>query len=338
MNVLVTGGLGYIGSHTVLALLEAGHQVAIIDNLSNSEYTVLERLQKLSGKKIAFYQIDVLHQAALQEVFEQEKQLNGIIHFAAKKSVPQSVAQPSYYYEQNIGGLINLLKMVEKYEIPQLVFSSSCRIYGEPEAIPIKEDTPRNQPLTPYGHTKLIAESLLEEFARLKPFVSIALLRYFNPVGAHPSAQIGELPRGVPGNLMPYITQVAAGWREELTIYGNDYGTPDKTAVRDFIHVVDLADAHLRAFEWLETQKGGAEAFNIGTGKGYSVLEVVKSFEQISKLQLPYRFAERRLGDIEKIWADPTKAREILHWEAKYDLDDMTRSSWNWQQQLESKP
>ena len=338
MKILVTGGLGYIGSHTVVEVCAAGHEVVIIDDLSNSNPEVLGAIEALTGQKIPFYEVDITDVVALKGVFEQETKrgkIEGIIHFAAKKSVPESLSHPVMYYENNVNGLVNVMRLTQEYGVSQFVFSSSCTVYGEPEIVPVSEETPILKSLTPYGNSKIIAEMLLDEFTRLYSGVSTAILRYFNPVGAHPSAKIGELPKGVPGNLMPFITQTAAGWRQELKVFGNDYSTPDKTAVRDYIHVVDLAIAHVKALEWLSTQENVIDYFNVGTGNGYSVLQVIESFERTTGAKLNWSFAPRRSGDIEQIWAVTDKSQNVLGWKAERDIDEMTLSAWKWQKTLQ---
>lgn len=337
MKILVTGGLGFIGSHTVNSLYESGHEAVIIDDLSNSNEMVHPALEKLTGAKISNYCIDILDMVSLRRVFEQEGPIDGIIHFAAKKSVPESLQKPLLYYENNIAGLLNLMRCAEDFRVPYFVFSSSCTVYGEPEKVPVTEVTPTSRSITPYGNSKLIAEMILEEYTRLSSGISTVLLRYFNPVGAHESTVIGELPKGIPGNLMPFITQTAAGWREKLKVFGSDYDTRDGTAIRDYIHVCDLADAHVKALEWLSGQAHIVEVFNVGTGNGSTVLEVIDSFERVSGVQLNYEMAPRRHGDIEQIWADTTKVEQVLGWKATRTLDDMTSSAWIWQQSLKKE-
>lgn len=335
MTILVTGGLGYIGSHTVVEVCRAGHEVVIIDDLSNSNIEVHGALEKLLDQNLPFFQVDILDEAGMRNVFTRHPEIDGIIHFAAKKSVPESLKMPVTYYENNISGVVQLMRLVREFNVPYFVFSSSCTVYGEPEKVPVSEDTPTTRSITPYGNSKLISEWMLDEFTRLTPHISTAILRYFNPVGAHESALIGELPKGIPGNLMPFITQTAAGWRNQLQVFGSDYGTRDGTAIRDYIHVVDLAIAHVRALEWLATQQNTVDYFNIGTGNGYTVLEVIQSFERTTGQKLNYAMAPRREGDIEQIWAVTDKAREVLGWEAKRTIDEMTSSAWKWQQTLE---
>lgn len=337
MKILVTGGLGYIGSHTVYEVIRNGHQVVIIDNLSNTSKDVLGALNQLTGRELTFYEADILNMKQLTAIFEKEGPIEGIIHFAAKKSVNESLEKPAYYYDNNVAGVINLMKMIDRFGLKYFVFSSSCTVYGQPEIIPVSEETQIVKSPTPYGNSKIIAEMILEEYTKLKPGLSTVMLRYFNPVGAHETALIGELPIGIPSNLMPFITQTAAGWREQLKVFGNDYDTRDGTAIRDYIHVVDLADAHVKAIEWMVPQNDVVEVFNIGTGNGHTVLEVVHSFEKTTGMKLNYALVERRAGDIEQIWADTTKSEQILGWKANRTLDDMTLSAWRWQERL-TKP
>lgn len=334
MKILVTGGLGYIGSHTVTELHQAGHEMVILDNLSNSQANVLDTLESLCGKSIPFYEADVINLKELNSVFESEPGIDGIIHFAAKKSVPESLTMPVTYYQNNITGLINIMEMIQRHKISYFVFSSSCTVYGEPDSVPVTESTPTTRSISPYGNSKLWAELMIEEFSQLTPGIKSVLLRYFNPVGAHESARIGELPRGIPGNLMPFITQTAAGWRDELKIFGRDYNTPDGTCIRDFIHVVDLARAHVIALDFASAHDFNTEVFNVGTGNGHSVKEVVDAFEQSTGVKLPHSYADRRPGDVEQIWADTTKVSTELGWKPEYNLEDMARTAWKWQQTL----
>jgi len=337
MKILVTGGLGYIGSHTVAELYRSGHEAVIIDDLSNSTLDVLPAIETLTGAKIPFYQIDILNESGLERIFEQESPIDGIIHFAAKKSVSESLDEPLMYYENNIKGLLNIMRCVEDFKVPYLVFSSSCTVYGQPEKVPVSESTPTTRSVTPYGNSKLIAEMMLEEYTKLRDGLGTVMLRYFNPVGAHDSALIGELPRGVPANLMPFITQTAAGVRDTLKVFGADYDTRDGTAIRDYIHVVDLADAHVKAIEWLQANPGKVEYFNVGTGNGQTVLEVIDSFERSTGQKLNYEIVARRQGDIEQIWADTTKVEQVLGWKATRSLDEMTKSAWEWEKTLRKK-
>lgn len=333
-KILVTGGLGYIGSHTTVELQELGYEVVVVDNLANTTLDVQDRVTQITGKPFTFYQVDVCDTANLDAVFEKE-QIDGVIHFAAYKAVGESVEKPVDYYQNNISGLISLLHCTKKHGVNSIVFSSSCTVYGDTKESPITEQHPIVEAISPYGTTKIIGEQILKDFAQFTPS-NIVCLRYFNPVGAHASALIGELPLGVPSNLIPYVTQTAAGIREKLTIFGNDYNTPDGTNIRDFIHVVDLAKAHVKAIEYSQKSALSFDVFNLGTGTGHSVLEVVEAFERVNNLKLNYSFGDRRSGDVEQIWADATKATQVLGWKTIIDLDEMMRSSWAWQQQLES--
>ncbi|MBN3035434.1 MAG: UDP-glucose 4-epimerase GalE [Bacteroidales bacterium] len=335
MKILVTGGTGYIGSHTAVELQEAGFEVIIADNLSNSEAGVIDRIAEITGTRPAFEVVDLTDVDATGKLFLKYPGIIAVIHFAALKSVSESVERPLAYYQNNIVSLLNLIREMECQHIPHLVFSSSCTVYGQPEKLPVTEDAPFRTPWSPYGNTKQVSEQIIRDVCRVSSFNSI-LLRYFNPAGAHHTALIGELPLGVPNNLVPYITQTAAGKRDYLRIFGNDYNTPDGTAIRDYIHVVDLAKAHVAALTRLVERKNTqqAEAFNLGTGKGYSVMEVVQSFERVSGVRLNYRYVPRRPGDVEQVWADPSLANRELAWKAEQDLDEMLRSAWNWEKRL----
>lgn len=334
MKILVTGGLGFIGSHTVATLVSKGHEVAIIDNLHNSDLEVLERLKKLTGNEIPFHQVDLLDKTGLEKAVGDMGPFSSVIHFAAHKAVGESVEVPLQYYQNNIVGLINLCVCLQQHQIDNLIFSSSCTVYGAPKKIPVTEASPLQAPASPYGHTKLLGEDILKELSHFSKLRTISL-RYFNPIGAHPSAQIGELPKGVPQNLVPYITQTAIGKRKEIKIFGDDYDTPDGTAIRDYIDVNDLADAHLKAMEYLTNDSDiKFDVFNIGTGQGNSVLEVVKMFERVNEMSLSYSFASRRAGDVPQIYADTEKAKTLLGWEAKKSLGDSLLSAWEWEQQL----
>lgn len=334
MKILVTGGLGYIGSHTVVELYKNGHEAVIIDDLSNSADSVLPALEGLTGRKVPFYMIDILNENGMRRVFEQERGIEGIIHFAAKKSVSESLDKPLYYFENNVKGLLSLMRLVEDFNIPYFVFSSSCTVYGQPDQVPVSENTPTTKSVTPYGNSKLIAEMLLEEYTRLRVGLGTVMLRYFNPVGAHESALIGELPKGVPANLMPFITQTAAGLRDTLKVFGSDYNTRDGTAIRDYIHVSDLAEAHVKAIEWLTENPEVADYFNIGTGVGQTVLEVIDAFESTTGVKLNYEIVGRRQGDIEQIWADTNKVESVLGWKTTRTLEEMARSAWQWQKRV----
>lgn len=328
-KVLLTGGTGYIGSHTCVQLLNAGAEVIIVDNLSNSKEIVVERIERITGKRPHFLQGDILDTAFLDLVFS-EHQIEAVVHFAGLKAVGESVAKPLLYYQNNVAGSINLCQAMARHQVKNLVFSSSATVYGDPASVPIREDFPAGATTNPYGRSKHIIEQILCDLHRSDPAWNIALLRYFNPVGAHASGEIGEDPNDIPNNLMPFITQVAVGRRAELSVFGNDYPTPDGTGVRDYIHVVDLADGHLCALRKLE-EKPGLCIYNLGTGRGYSVLEVVKAFEQASGKQIPYRIVKRRPGDIASCYADPTRANQELNWHAQRDIACMCRDSWNWQ-------
>lgn len=328
MNILVTGGAGYIGSHTCVELLQAGYEVTVVDNLSNSKYEALRRVQILAGRRLDFYQVDLLDFDALRRVFEQ-RAFDAVIHFAGLKAVGESVLIPLSYYHNNLGGTINLCRLMSEYQVKNLVFSSSATVYGDVTQVPIRETFPCN-PTSPYGRTKWMIEMILQDLHRSDNEWNILLLRYFNPVGAHPSGEIGEDPQDIPNNLMPYISQVAIGRLAELKVYGNDYPTPDGTGVRDYIHVVDLALGHLRALEKLQ-EKPGVEIYNLGTNRGYSVLEVIATFEKVSGRKIPFRIVARRPGDIAISYADASKANRELKWSCTKSLDEMCADTWNWQ-------
>lgn len=328
MAVLVTGGAGYIGSHTVLELLNEGKQVVVVDNLSNSSAESLNRVHQITGRKPFFYQIDLINKAALDEVFKEHK-IDSVIHFAAFKAVGESVEKPFKYYRNNMDGTLVLFEIMKKHGVKNLVFSSSCTVYGEPDTVPITEDSPLSA-VNPYGRTKLFNEYMLRDFYKADNSLNIALLRYFNPVGAHKSGIIGEDPNGIPNNLMPYISQVAVGKLEKLSVFGGDYATHDGTGIRDYIHVVDLAKGHLKALEKVESDSG-LVIYNLGTGKGSSVLDMVKAFEQASGIEIPYQVVDRRPGDAAAIWADTTKAEKELGWKAELDILDMCKDTWRWQ-------
>ena len=327
--ILVTGGAGYIGSHTVVALLQAGHELVIFDNLSNSSIRVLERIERIAGVRPAFVEGDIRDAGAMAAVFKAWP-ITAVIHFAGLKSVGESVAQPMRYYDNNLVGTLRLCEAMAEAGVRNLVFSSSATVYGDPHAVPIREDFPL-QATNPYGRTKLQIEEMLRDFAASDPAWRIALLRYFNPVGAHASGLIGEDPRGIPNNLMPFVTQVAIGRRPELSVFGNNYPTPDGTGVRDYIHVVDLARGHLAALTALE-RAAGVQTVNLGTGRGYSVLEVIAAFEKASGRRVPYRIVPRRPGDVAACYADPAFAQAQLGWTAEFDLDAMCRDAWRWQE------
>jgi len=328
LTILVTGGTGYIGSHTVLQLLDAGYNVVIVDNLSNSKLESLRRMEKLAGQEIKFNKVDLLDYDKLDEVFENES-IDAVIHFAGLKAVGESVEIPLLYYKNNITGTINLCEIMQKHNVKNLVFSSSATVYGDPHKVPITEDFPLNA-TNPYGRTKLMIEDILRDIYVSDNSWDIAILRYFNPVGAHKSGEIGEDPNGIPNNLMPYIAQVAVGKLKELTIFGDDYPTKDGTGVRDYIHVIDLANGHLKALEKL-MQNPGCVTYNLGTGNGYSVLEMARAFESASGKAVPYKIAGRRAGDIAECYADPKLAEKELNWKAERDIDEMCEDIWRWQ-------
>lgn len=327
MNLLVTGGAGYIGSHTGVLLLEAGHDVTVLDNLCNSSATALDRVQQLAGKPLRFIEGDVRNRDDLDRAFAAG--IDAVIHFAALKAVGESCEKPLDYFDNNIGGTISLMQAMARHGVDRLVFSSSATVYGQADTVPVKEDAPLRV-TNPYGRTKLVMEQLIQDWCTSRPAASAVLLRYFNPVGAHPSGKIGENPRGEPNNLMPYVAQVAAGARPYLRVFGNDYPTPDGTGIRDYLHVMDLADAHLKAVEYAAAHTG-CEAFNLGTGRGYSVLELVQAFEAASGRVVHYEIQARRQGDIAELTADPSRAHNVLGWEARRDLDAMCRDAWRWQ-------
>jgi len=331
MHILVTGGAGYIGSHTCVELLEAGYEVTVVDNLCNSSEESIRRVQELTGKSITFHNVDLRETDAIEKVFAAKK-VDSVIHFAALKAVGESVAKPLDYYENNITGTLNLCFAMQKHGVKDFVFSSSATVYGTPKSLPMTETapTPIHEVTNPYGRTKLMMEYVLLDWSIANPDVNVALLRYFNPVGAHESGRIGEDPAGIPNNLLPYVTQVAVGKLEKLSVFGDDYDTEDGTGVRDYIHVVDLAKGHVAALKKLE-QKPGVVTYNLGTGQGYSVLEIVSSFEKASGKKIPYQISERRPGDIAAIYADPAKATSELGWTAKSGIDEMCADSWRWQ-------
>ena len=329
LRVLVTGGAGYIGSHACIELLEAGYKVVVIDNLSNSRSDSLSRVEKLTGKDIQFHLADLCDAEAVDLLFRQE-QIDAVIHFAGLKAVGESVQMPLRYYQTNIGGTANLLEAMNKHGVRDIVFSSSCTVYGAPETLPLREDFPL-QAVNPYGQTKLSIEYMLKDLAASDPAWNISILRYFNPVGAHASGEIGEDPLGIPSNLMPYVTKVAVGEFEELSVWGNDYDTPDGTCIRDYIHVVDLAKGHINALKKLEDNPG-LMIHNLGTGQGYSVLDVIKGFEKATGKKIPYRIAGRRAGDAPAVYAEPSLAERELGWKAKLGIEEMCRDAWNWQQ------
>lgn len=336
-TILVTGGTGFIGSHTTVELIEAGYQVVVVDNLSNSNENVLDGIEKITGVRPAFEKVDLRDKEATEKVFEKYPDIEGIIHFAASKAVGESVQKPLLYYRNNIVSLVNLLELMPKYNVKGIIFSSSCTVYGQPkpENLPVTEKAPHQKATSPYGNTKEVNEQIILDYINSGAPIKSIVLRYFNPIGAHPSALIGELPNGVPNNLIPFVTQTAIGVRKQLTIFGNDYDTPDGTCIRDYIYVVDLAKAHVAAMaRVLDKETEPIEYFNIGTGKGNSTLEIVETFERATGVKLNWKYGPRRSGDIEKIWGDCTYANQVLGWKADTPLDDVMRSAWNWQLKL----
>lgn len=329
MNVLLAGGAGYIGSHTCVELINAGHSVVIADNYSNSCPEAVRRVEEITGTKIPLYEADVCDSVAVERIFA-EKKIDAVIHFAGLKAVGESCEKPVEYYRNNIDSTLTLLEAMKKFGVNNFIFSSSATVYGTPTTVPLVETMPTGSPTNPYGWTKLMMEQILTDTANANPEMSIVILRYFNPIGAHESGRIGEDPNGIPNNLMPYITQVAAGRLKQLGVFGNDYPTHDGTGVRDYIHVVDLAKGHVKAIEYSGEHKG-TEIFNLGTGTGYSVLDIVKAFEKVNNLEIPYIIKPRRAGDIAECFADATKAKELLGWVAEKNLEDMCHDSWNWQ-------
>ncbi|MCA1745417.1 MAG: UDP-glucose 4-epimerase GalE [Bacteroidales bacterium] len=335
-KILVTGGTGYIGSHTVVELQNAGFEVVIADNLSNSKIEVVGAIEKITGQRPAFEKTDLASAIETRDLFDKHPDIEAIIHFAAYKAVGESVQKPLEYYQNNLNSLINILDNMRRLQITSLVFSSSCTVYGQPDQLPVTEQTPRKPAESPYGNTKAISEDVMRDFCKVNPEINCIALRYFNPIGAHPTALIGELPLGVPQNLVPYITQTAAGLRKELSIFGDDYDTPDGTAIRDYINVVDLSEAHVVAINRLikKNQKANYEFFNVGTGQGVSVMQLVKTFMEVTGLNLPYTIAPRRTGDIEKIWADTTFSNKELGWEAKKTVEETLQSAWEWEKNV----
>lgn len=337
-TILVTGGSGFIGSHTTVELIQNGYNVVIVDNLSNSNASVVDGIEKITGVRPEFEKVDCCDYAAMENVFEKHKGISGIIHFAASKAVGESVQKPLLYYRNNINSLINLLELMPKYGVKGIIFSSSCTVYGQPSAenLPVTEEAPMQKALSPYGNTKQVNEEIIQDYIHSGAPIKSIILRYFNPIGSHPSALIGELPNGVPMNLIPFVTQTAIGIRKELKIFGNDYNTPDGTCIRDYIDIMDLAKAHVKAMERILNENGTdpVEVFNIGTGKGLSTLQIVEGFEKATGVKLNWHYAPRREGDIEKVWANPHKANTVLGWKASVDIEDTLRSAWKWQQKL----
>jgi UDP-glucose 4-epimerase len=333
-KIIVTGGAGYIGSHTVVELYHAGYEPIIVDDFSNSDPMMLEGLEKLIGAEVKCLKINCAIMEEFREVFKDEKEIYGAIHFAAYKAVGESYKEPLKYYGNNLNSTINLLKLITEYKVNRLVFSSSCTVYGQPDKLPVNEESPFKPAQSPYGNTKRICEEMMMDTVKVTDELKIASLRYFNPIGAHPSGLIGELPSGIPNNLLPYIFQVATGIRDSLMVFGNDYNTPDGTCLRDYIHVVDLAKAHIKALDFINKSPQKYIAFNLGVGKGISVLEIIKTFERISGSKIKYTFGPRREGDIQEIYADPRKANEVLGWKAELNLEQAIEDGLNFQKKL----
>lgn len=338
-KILVTGGTGYIGSHTVVELQQAGYEVVVVDNLSNSNAEVIDGIERITRIRPDFVQLDCRDKQALAAMFETHPGIQGIIHFAASKAVGESVQKPLLYYRNNLDSLMNLMELMPEYGVGALVFSSSCTVYGQPDTLPVDENAPIKPALSPYGNTKQISEEIIRDAIHSgAPYKSI-ILRYFNPIGAHPSAEIGELPNGVPQNLLPFVTQTAVGLRKELSVFGDDYHTPDGSCIRDYIHVVDLAKAHVKAVDrMLEGRtETPVEVFNLGTGRGLSVLEILNTFEKVTGQKVNYKIVGRREGDIEQVWADPERANRVLGWQAQESVEDTLLSAWNWQLKLKER-
>lgn len=337
-RILVTGGTGYIGSHTVVCLMEQGYDVVIVDNLSNSNVEVLDGIEKIVGRRPDFENIDCLDFANMDRLFDRYTDIEAIIHFAASKAVGESVEKPLLYYRNNIVSLVNLLELMSKHSVHHIVFSSSCTVYGQPDAqhLPVDETAPIQKALSPYGNTKQINEEIIQDTCHANEHIHATILRYFNPIGAHPSAEIGELPNGVPNNLLPFVTQTAAGLREKLRVFGDDYNTPDGSCIRDYIYVLDLAKAHVKAVERMLSGKAEeqVEIFNLGTGRGLSVLEILRTFIKVSGVNVPYEIVGRREGDIEQVWAKPDRANKVLGWKADTPVEDVLLSAWKWEKHL----
>lgn len=334
-KIIVTGGAGFIGSHTVVELHNSGYTPIIIDNFSNSSESVIEGIEKIIQTPVKYFKLDCNNKEQLEKLFSEEENIIGVVHFAAYKAVGESVQQPLKYYSNNVGSTVALLEVMQKYKVSNFVFSSSCTVYGEPDALPVTEKSPIKPAQSPYGNTKQICEDVLKDFIKSGVAAKVISLRYFNPIGAHPTALIGELPLGIPNNLIPFVTQTAAGWREKITVFGNDYDTADGTCVRDYIHVVDLAKAHVKALDLLSTvHENYYDVFNLGTGNGNTVLEVIKTFEEVNNLKLNYFIGPRREGDVEKVYASTEKANQKLKWKTELSLSQGLKDAWNWQQKL----
>jgi UDP-glucose 4-epimerase len=338
-KILVTGGAGYIGSHTVVELQKVGFEVVIVDNLSNSNIDVLNGIEKITGIRPAFENIDCVDYVSMDRMFEKYKDIEAIIHFAASKAVGESVEKPLLYYRNNLVSLINLLQLMPIHKVKNFVFSSSCTVYGQPDVLPVTESAPIKAAMSPYGNTKQIGEEIIRDTIHANPCYQSIILRYFNPIGAHASAEIGELPLGVPNNLLPFVTQTAIGLRKQLSVFGNNYNTPDGSCIRDYIHVVDLAKAHVIAVQRMlnEKTKSRVETFNLGTGSGLSVLEIIDTFEKVNGVKIPFKIVDRREGDIEKVWADPAYANDELGWTATETVEETLRSAWAWEQNLSKR-
>ena len=335
-RILVTGGTGYIGSHTVVELINSGYDVVVVDNLSNSNVDVLSGIEQITGVHPDFENIDCMDYTSMDHLFEKYTDIEAVIHFAASKAVGESVEKPLLYYRNNISSLISVLELMKAHNVRNIVFSSSCTVYGQPDVLPVDETAPIKPALSPYGNTKQINEEIIRDVSHADKDLRAILLRYFNPIGAHPSALIGELPNGVPQNLLPYVTQTAAGLRPELKVFGDDYNTPDGSCIRDYIYVVDLAKAHVVAVKRMLEGKSEehVEVFNLGTGRGLSVLEIIETFKRVTGVNVPYQIVSRRAGDIEKVWANPKKANEVLGWRAETSVEDTLMSAWRWQEHL----
>lgn len=337
-RIVVTGGTGYIGSHTVVCLMQQGYEVVIVDNLSNSNTNVLDGIAAITGKRPTFENLDCMDYMSMSRLFSRYTDIEAIIHFAASKAVNESVEKPLMYYRNNISSLVSVLDLMHQFNVNNIVFSSSCTVYGQPDKdhLPVNETAPIQKALSPYGNTKQINEEIIMDEAHANPKMHATILRYFNPIGAHPSALIGELPNGVPQNLLPYLTQTAAGLRPKLRVFGNDYNTPDGSCIRDYIYVMDLARAHVQAVERMLKKRSTeqVEVFNLGTGRGLSVLELISLFEKATGVKVPYEIVSRREGDIEQVWADPRKANEVLGWRADTPIEDVLLSAWNWEKRI----
>lgn len=335
-KILVTGGTGYIGSHTVVELQQQGYEVIIVDNLSNSNIDVLNGIEKITGIRPTFENVDCADYVNMDRMLDKYLGIDAVIHFAASKAVGESVEKPLLYYRNNLVSLLNILQLMPVHKVKNIVFSSSCTVYGQPDVLPVTENAPIKPALSPYGNTKQICEEIIRDTAYANSYYQTTILRYFNPIGAHPSAEIGELPNGVPNNLLPFVTQTAMGLRKQLQVFGNDYNTPDGSCIRDYIHVVDLAKAHVIAVKrMLENKsKSNVETFNLGTGRGLSVLEIIKAFEKVNGVKVPHKIVERREGDIEKVWADPSYANNELGWNAEETVEETLRSAWKWELNL----